>query len=386
MLLALTLAPTAALARLRLDDTIHSDWQSTAPESQGLSKAKLDALCDELAKRRTRAFLVVRNDSIVYEWYGPGVTADARQGTASLAKAVVGGLSLAVAIADGRIRLDDPAAVFITEWKHDPRKSKLTIRHLGSHTSGLADSVTAGVRNEAQPGWRGDFWKRLPPPNDPFTIARDQVPLLFEPGKQFQYSNPGIAVLGYCVTSAIRHGVPHDVRSLLRERVFRPIGVGDQEWSAGYGQTVHVNGLPLVGAWGGASLTPRALARLGRLVLHEGDWDGRPVLSRDAIRQVTHDAGLPGHCGMGWWTNNGRRYSWLPADAFWGAGAGDQVLLVVPSLKLIMVRNGDLLHTAAELGALSPRDVFEEFHDPRAKLLFKPLVNAIIGSPAGTPP
>jgi CubicO group peptidase (beta-lactamase class C family) len=342
-----------------------------------MSARQLDALRDDLARRRTRAFLVIRNDRIVYEWYAPTVTANVKQGTASLAKAIAGGLSLAVALTDGRIRLDDLAMKYIPEWKDDPKKSKITIRQLGSHTSGLSDSTTTGVRNEDQPGWKGLFWKRLPPPDDPFTIARDKTPLLFEPGRRFEYSNPGIGLLSYCVTAAIKGSTHRDIRSLLKERIMRPIGVSDAEWSVGYGQSFTVNGLPLVASWGGGSFTPRAMARIGRLVLHEGDWDGRRLLSRDAVRQVTQDAGLPGHCGMGWWTNNARRYDWLPRDAVWGAGAGDQVLLVVPSLKLIMVRNGDELVTPAELKKRRPKDVFERYHDPRAEILFKPLVEAV---------
>jgi CubicO group peptidase (beta-lactamase class C family) len=353
------------------------EWQSATPESQGLSGPKLDALRDELARRRTRVFLVIRNDRIVYEWYAPGIDPKAKQGTASLAKAVVAGLSLAVAMSDGRIRLDDPATKFIPEWKDRPEKASITVRHLGSHTSGLADSTTAGVRNENQPGWRGAFWKRLPPPNDPFTIARDKVPVLSEPGRQFQYSNPGIGLLTWCVTAAIRDSEQRDIRALLRDRVLRPIGAGDAEWTIGYGQSVTVDGLPLIGSWGGASFAPRALARIGRLVLREGDWNGRRLLSREAVRDMTHDAGLPGDCGMGWWTNNRRRYAWLPQDAVWGAGAGDQVLLVVPSLNLIMVRNGEALHTPDEIKKRKAKDVFEEFHDPRAEVLFKPLMGAI---------
>src|SRR5262245_28539471 len=106
------------------------DWKRGTPESQGMSGPKLDALRDELAARRTRAFLVIRNDTIVCEWYAPGVAADSKQGTASLAKALVGGLSLGVAVGDGRIGLDDPAARFIPEWKGDPKKSRITVRHL----------------------------------------------------------------------------------------------------------------------------------------------------------------------------------------------------------------------------------------------------------------
>src|SRR4051794_12834308 len=68
-------------------------WQTVTPESQGMSGPKLDALKDAIAPKTT-AFLVVRNDKIVYEWYAPGWSATKPHGTASLAKAVVGGLSL----------------------------------------------------------------------------------------------------------------------------------------------------------------------------------------------------------------------------------------------------------------------------------------------------
>ncbi|MCX6904672.1 MAG: serine hydrolase [Verrucomicrobia bacterium] len=107
-------------------------WQTAKPESQGFSSAKLEAMRADLAKRRTRALLVIRNDTIVCEWYAPDVAANTKLGTASLAKAVVGGLSLAVALNDGRLTLDDPAAKFIPQWRGDPRKSRITLRQLGS--------------------------------------------------------------------------------------------------------------------------------------------------------------------------------------------------------------------------------------------------------------
>src|SRR5262245_32674150 len=61
------------------------DWPTATPESQGMSSARLDALRGRLAAKETRAFLVVRHDQLVYEWYAPGVTATTKQGTASLA-------------------------------------------------------------------------------------------------------------------------------------------------------------------------------------------------------------------------------------------------------------------------------------------------------------
>jgi hypothetical protein len=82
---------------------------------------------------------------------------------------------------------------------------------------------------------------------------------------------------------------------LLRERIMRPIGVSDSEWSAGYGKTYIVDGLPLVASWGGAAFTARASARIGRLMLRRGDWQGKRILSGDAIRAIATDAGTPGN-------------------------------------------------------------------------------------------
>jgi CubicO group peptidase (beta-lactamase class C family) len=353
------------------------EWRAAAPGREGLSREKLDALKDELARRKTSAFLVVRNDKIVYEWYAPGRGPDQKHGAASLSKATVAGLALALALGDGKIKLDTPVADLVPVWKGDPARRAITLRHLGSHTSGLADAEEDGLPHDKLTGWKGDFWKQLDPPDDPFTIARDKVPVLSEPGTKLRYSNPGIAMLGYAVTAAYKGGPQKDIRGLLRERVMRPIGVADGEWSVGYGKTYSVDGLPLVAGWGGGSYTARALARVGRLLLREGDWDGKRVLTPEAVRQVTGDAGLPGHCGMGFWTNANGRYPRLPRDTYYGAGAGDQLLIVVPSLKLIVVRQGEALAPEPK-GA---RDVFEAFHDQRVKILFEPIMDAITDGP-----
>jgi CubicO group peptidase (beta-lactamase class C family) len=344
-------------------------WTTDTPESQGLSSQKLAALRDDLAARKTSGLLIVRNDKIVCEWYAPGQSAASKHGTASLAKAVVAGVSLAVAMDDGRIALDDLAAKFIPQWKDDPRKSRITIRQLGSHTSGIEDAEAENLPHEKLTGWKGDFWKRLDPPRDPFTLARDAAPVLFDPGTKMQYSNPGIAMLTYAVTASLRDAPHNDIRTLLRERVMRPIGVLDEEWSVGYGQTLVVDGLPLVGSWGGAAYTARAAARVGRLMLREGNWEGRQLIGRDVVRKVTRDVGTPGNCGIGWWSNNEGECAKLPRDAFWGSGAGHQILLVVRSLNLIAVRNGELIAPAG----------FEpsQYHEPVRRYLFEPLVDAL---------
>src|SRR5881628_1541082 len=298
------------------------DWTAASPESQGMITSQLESIWTDLEGRRTTAFLVIRNDKIVFERFAAGQGGSTKHYTASMAKALVGGVSLAVALSDGRIALDDQASKHVVQWADDPAKSKITLRQLGSHTSGLADAEENGLAHEKLTGWKGDFWKRLAPPNDPFTISRDRTPLLFTPGGGIQYSNPGMAIPGYAVTAALKNSPHKDLRSLLRERVMRPIGVPDAQWSVGYEQTFNVDGLPLIATWGGGSFTPRATARVGRLMLRKGNWEGHQLIASSAVEQTTRDAGTPANGAVGWWSNNDVTVESLPKDAFWAAGAG----------------------------------------------------------------
>src|SRR5262249_39309739 len=147
-----------------------------------------------------------------------------------------------------------------------------------------------------------------------------------------------------CLTAALRDGADKDLRSLLRRRVMGPLGIPDADWSVGYGTTTTVDDLPLVATWGGGSYSPDAVARVGRLLLRRGDWEGRRLLSDSVVKTALRHSGLPGHSGLGWWVNQGhdgsRLWKSAPDDAFGGAGAGHQFLLIVPSLDLIVVRNG----------------------------------------------
>ena len=154
-------------------------------------------------------------------------------------------------------------------------------------------------------------------------------------------------MLGYCVTRALNGSTNSDLRSLLRDRIMKPLAIPESEWSVGYGKPIEIDGATLVATWGGANYSPNAAAQVGRLLLHNGNWDGHQLIDRSVVEMATTWAGVPNHSGLGWWVNrqpDGTRF-WksVPEDAFYGAGAGHQILLVVPSLSLIVVRNGEQL-------------------------------------------
>ena len=192
--------------------------------SEDVDRGALDAVRDALAARRTKNFLVLRHGRIVYEWYASDSGPGTRHYTASLAKAIVGGMSLLVALQDGRLAADDPASKYIPAWRSDPRKARITIRHLATHSSGIEDAEQDDIPHDKLAGWKGAFWKREP---DPFSIAIRDAPVIFEPGTRYAYSNPGMAALAYAVTASLREAPQRDIRRVLQERILDPIGVTD---------------------------------------------------------------------------------------------------------------------------------------------------------------
>jgi len=373
------------------------EWETASPGSRGMSAALLEAAKDTLAAHGTKNFLVIRGDYIVFEWYAPDSGPGKRHYSASLAKALVGGTSLMLAMNDGLIDVDAPACAYIPQWKSDIVRQMITVRQLATHTSGIEDAEEDGIPHMELPGWKGKFWRKDP---DPFTVARDSARVLTTPGTRYAYSNPGMAMLSYAVTSAIR-GTPHaDIRTLLRERIMRPIGVRDDEWSVGYGQTYDVDGLPLVANWGGGGFTARAAARLGRLMLRKGEWDGKRLVDPAVVETMTAYAGMPlpvSHqglvqeidwssrfgdnpipaSGLCWYTNFDGVWKQVPRDAFAGAGAGNQVLVVIPSLDMIIVRNGSNLYDPEKGGF---------FWGGVEKYLLNPVMSAVVEPPCPASP
>lgn len=95
-------------------------WEHASPESQGMSSSALNALVKSLSEKGTKKLLIIKNDRIVCEWFAEGF-ADKTRGhySASLAKALVGGMSLAMAMSDGYIDPDEPACDMVHQRREN---------------------------------------------------------------------------------------------------------------------------------------------------------------------------------------------------------------------------------------------------------------------------
>jgi CubicO group peptidase (beta-lactamase class C family) len=334
----------------------------------GMSAEGLRAM-DKGLRRMAKldALLIIRHDRIVYESYGEGCGRKIPHYNASLTKALVGGTSLILALGDGIMGLDDLSCKYVRQWKGHPLKSRIRILHLSTHSSGIEDSVPR------EPGtWKEAFWKY---PHH-YQIARDVAQVLFEPGTGFHYSNPGMAMLSYCITAALSGTPEPDIKALLQKRVIRPLGISEGEWRIaeyGAGEPVDIDGLKVYANWGGSSYSPDAVSRIGKLMLHKGLWDGEHILDANWVGRATCDSGAPcpdrsdgpnPRAGLCWWVNTDGVWEKVPRDAFAGAGAGNQALLVVPSLDLVAVRFGELINPKSFWGGL-------------VEYVFNPLLEAV---------
>lgn len=342
------------------------EFKTDTPENQGMNLEILNKQWEVLKERNTHAYMVIRGDKIIFEKYAPDWDRNKSHYTASSAKAIVGGLALMLAVSDGYIDIDDFAHKYIPQWKDDPLKSKITIRHLASHTSGLEDADEKGVPHRERLGWKGSFWRQ---DIDPFLVSRDNAPVVFYPGTEYQYSNPGIAMLGYAITASLKDCEHKDIRTYLYERIIKYLDIPEEEWQIGYGKTFELDGLKLVPAWGGGGVSPNAMARIGRLLINKGFWNGTQLIDSKVVFEALKHAGTPAYHSYGFWVNSdlagNKRWPSLTFDTVMALGAQDQMLLISPIRDLIVVRFG---------GATVDADGREEGWD---KIIGKPLMDTM---------
>ncbi len=322
------------------------------PAAAGFDPVALAAAADALVAAGSRVVLVRRAGHLALSRYRPDHAPGRVHSGASVAKGIAG-LGLALLAAEGRLSPEDPASRTVPAWRSDPRRSRITLAQLASHTSGLP--------NRAEAAWSERFWARRV---DPFSVALRVVPLVAEPGTALHYSSPGFAVLELAMARTLRGTGTPDLLLHLRQRVLRRCGIPDEELYFHYFGPAgrRRDGLRLHGMWGGLSVSGRALARLGEILASPAQaraCAGEAALALAAAMEPASphalgDAGGPGLLpGFGFWLNRLGAWPELPCDAAMAYGAGDQLLVVVPSLELVVVRLGAPLPHGAGRGPVA---------------------------------
>lgn len=327
------------------------------------------AAADYSTKFAGRAVLVMRKGEVVYERYDRGWAAEKPHPLASGTKSFTGVMAM-MAVQDGLLTLDERACDTLTEWKSDPEKSKITVRHLLTLSSGLepGDKVFGGGGGSrilgdgaAKRAERLGLDEKAGRPENNFLAALG-VKMSGTAGGQFEYGPSHYYAFGELLQRKLKAKDPKaTVLEFLRSRVMEPVGI--QVARIGRDKAGNPN-LP-----GGMMLTAREWGKCGQFVLDEGsvkqaDGSMKSLLKPELLAECFKPSERNGSYGLTWWllvegdagaeADGGGRFSKArilkeqnravvgpdgkPMRVYMAAGLGKQRLYVLPQYEMVVVR------------------------------------------------
>jgi CubicO group peptidase (beta-lactamase class C family) len=301
----------------------------------GLDAARVRQAVDaafEPDSAMTAAFVVTWRGHLIAERYGPDITMYTPLESWSMGKSVAATL-LGVLIRQGVFSGVEQAAP-IPEWQGpgDPR-AKIRIADLLNMSSGLRSRAPQDPDYDSS-GPYPDHVYLYTGSADSFRYAATR-PLQWPPGTVGRYRNTDPVLASYLVRlGAERRG--EDYLSFPQRALFDRIGIRTMVLETDPHGNFLLQGYELASA--------RDWARLGNLYLQDGVWNGERILPEGYVKFVRTVApawkadGRPYYGGFFWLNTNG---AWpVPADAYYMAGSGTQIVLIVPSHDLVVARLG----------------------------------------------
>jgi CubicO group peptidase (beta-lactamase class C family) len=323
-------------------------WSTARARDVGMDEAALARVVQRIAEgdpsaRRPpliHSLLVARRGRIVLEEYFFGFDRETRHDIRSAGK-TFGSVLLGAAMRRGmKVGPDTPVYEALAGMgpfaNPDPRKARITVAHMMTHTSGLAcdDNDEASPGNETtmqsqknQPDW----WK--------YTL---DLPMAHEPGTRYAYCSANSNLVGAVLKAATGTPLPE----LFDRWVARPLDFGRYYWN------LMPTGDGYLG--GGAFIRPRDLLKVGQAFADGGVWRGRRIVDASWVDRSTKPyvqvspatTGLdkekfPEFYGEGedaWgWHLNKLRSGERTYRQYEATGNGGQLVMVIPELDLVVV-------------------------------------------------
>jgi CubicO group peptidase (beta-lactamase class C family) len=314
-------------------------WEREDPAKAGFDAARLRQLIEGMftAENNIHSVIVERHGKLVAEIYrrgqdkqvfsifarevefGPTILHDTR----SVGKSVIS-LLIGIALEQKKIKnLQTSVIDFYPEHADlaTPERKAITLEHLLTMSSGLEWSEGgAGRDDEHRLMWK---WSPIH-----YVLSR---PLVAPPGQKFNYNSGGTAVLADVLTRAT--GMPW--QDYARTVLFEPLAIRDLTWTTDW------HSRPM--AFTGLRMRPRDMAKIGRLLLNKGVWNGpkpQQVVPVDWMAnslQPRLGTGFDGtQYGYHWWIGTA---DWNGRSIAWGAafGNGGQRICIAPELDMAIV-------------------------------------------------
>ena len=301
----------------------------SSPEAQGISSEAVREFVEAVDKVNTlHSFMVVRHGHVIAEaWWKPEA-ADKLHVLASLTKSF-NSTAVGMAIADGKLNLDDPVLKFFPEAA--PAEVSDNLKSMK-----VRDLLTMSCGHDSEPKAVGGA-----PSVKQFLAA----PVVYKPGTHFQYNSMGSYTLAAIVTKV----TGQTSFDYLKPRLFEPLGIDNVEWASS------PEGYSMGG--GGLRAHTEDIAKLGLLYLQKGKWNGRQLIPEKWVEQATsmqvpNDQESHSKIGVDWQQGYGFQFWRCTHNSFRGDGAGGQLCVVIPEKDAVIAITAETGNFQGEMNAI----------------------------------
>lgn len=336
--------PTTFSFHQRERDTIRTAKGTFSFVALPDSKRELDTLhiCEPLRGKKMQTLsermanlspnqttIIIRNDTIIYEKSSGTYTPTTNATIFSVSKSITS-LLCGIAVDEGYIKsIDDPVTDYLPELKSKhPYWQELTIRHLLNMQSGLKMEDTYSLNRKGL----GNLRKMadLQYSHNVMKLVK-RLKFRCEPGTTHNYRSIDTQVLGLVIERATHQSLA----GYLSEKVWKPLGMSHDAYITIDSRKHHHSH-----AFGGIATNAMDLARIGRLYLNGGVWNGRRIVSEKWIREsIAYDTTNDGY-HLCWYNSYDLGIKDLASPGTYAVGIRGQVLYINPAKHLIMVRLG----------------------------------------------
>jgi CubicO group peptidase (beta-lactamase class C family) len=266
------------------------------------------------------AFLVLKDGQVVFEEYFSGYDNRSKTNSFSMSKTVTTML-LGIAIEEGYVRdLDQPIIDFLPEFKDDPTGKTGTVRQLSLMNSGYE--------------WDENYYTPFSPTvklyyDDDvsnFTLGGE---FSAEPGTFWEYSSASTELLGIFLLRALQKaGAAMTLSEYLSEKIWQPMGMNDDAlW--------HTDDQGMELTYCCLNTNARNYAKLGLLMMNNGNWDGQQLIPQAFVEQMVKPEGTS-YYGLSTWLSD------TQSPAFYAfSGHLGQFIINVPEHNMVVVRLGE---------------------------------------------
>lgn len=297
------------------------------------------SLSDKLKKTNSTSFLVIKNDSIVWEEYYDGHDENKTSNSFSMAKTVIT-ILVEKAIEEKKIQGWDDKVIKYLPWLQGPFANELTFRNLSTMTSGIdwQEAYTNPFCITAKAYYGDDI-----------TGTMKTVKVVDKPGEKFVYQSGSTQLLGL----ALKAATGKNIADYASEKLWQPL---DMEKPAAW-HLDHKDGTELTYCCMNA--ITRDYAKLGRLWLNKGKYNGKQLFDSAffTLASKPFKSEIYGHAVWLGFTH-GHRYILFQ-------GIQGQFIAVVPEKNMLLVRTGHNI----ERGANRIPDCIQYYLDETLKVL-----------------